>query len=58
MFFVSKFQLSRSNGLGMAATEVEGLNTLKPKHKILVKFDFHYPTLYDGTLQTFALLTI
>jgi hypothetical protein len=31
---------------------------LKPKHKILVKFDFHYLTLYDGTLWTFALLTI
>jgi hypothetical protein len=24
----------------------------------LVKFDFHYPTPYDGTLQTFALLKI
>jgi hypothetical protein len=42
----------------MAATELKGSKTLKPKHKILVKFDFHYPTLYDGTKQTFALLTI
>jgi hypothetical protein len=31
---------------------------LKPKHKILVKFNFHYLTLYDSTLWTFALLRI
>ena len=31
---------------------------LKPRHKILVKFDFHYPTFYDGILRTFALLNI
>jgi hypothetical protein len=32
--------------------------TLKVKDKILVKFDFHYPTFYDGTLRTFALFEI
>ena len=32
--------------------------TINPKHKIVVKFDFHYPTSYDGTLLTFALLKI
>jgi hypothetical protein len=31
---------------------------LNPKHKILVKFDPHYPNLYDGTVQTFASLKI
>ena len=31
---------------------------LNPKHKILVKFDPHYLNLYDGTVQTFALLKI
>jgi hypothetical protein len=31
---------------------------LNPKLKILVKFDFHYSTPYDGTLQTFTLLKI
>jgi hypothetical protein len=25
---------------------------------IILKFDFHYPTPYDGTLQTFTMLKI
>jgi hypothetical protein len=32
--------------------------TLNSKHKILVNFDFHYLTPYDGTLGIFALLKI
>ena len=31
---------------------------LNTKHKILVKFDPHYSTLYDGTIRTFVLLKI
>jgi hypothetical protein len=38
--------------------EVKVSKTLKPKHKILVKFNLHYPTFYDSPLQTFALLKI
>jgi hypothetical protein len=34
--------------------EVKVSKTPNPKHKILVNFDFHYPTPYDGTPRTFA----
>jgi hypothetical protein len=54
-----EFQHSSSNGLEMAILRsFEVSKTLNPKYKILLKFDFHYPTPYDGTLQTFALLKI
>ena len=52
------FQHSSLNGLEMPLFEVKVSKTLNPKHKILVNFNFHYPTPYDGTLRTFALLTI